>query len=149
MLTSKIGRAQRALDKQLASRWPETPRSGWLKAIREAIGMSGQQFANRLAVAWQSMDGLEKSEANGTVTLNTLRKAAEALDCRLVYALVPNAPSLEALVNNRARQIALAALSNVTQTMLLEGQASSEADLEQRIREYINDHVRDSDLWAN
>ena len=120
-----------------------------MKAIREAIGMSGQQFANRLAVAWQSMDGLEKSEANGTVTLNTLRKAAEALDCRLVYALVPNAPSLEALVNNRARQIALAALSNVTQTMLLEGQASSEADLEQRIKEYINDHVRDSDLWAN
>ena len=148
MLSSKSRRAQRALDKQLSSPRPVVPKSGWLKAIREAIGMSGQQYANRLNVAWQSMDDIEKSEKAGTISLNSLRKAAAALDCQLVYAVVPNASSLEIQVNQQARKIALAALERVNQTMLLEDQAGSPAELEHRIEEYIDDHIRDGDLWA-
>ena len=148
MLTSKLRRAQRALDKQLSSQRPSVPKAGWLSAIREAIGMSGQQYADRLGVAWQSMDDFEKSEKAGTITVNSLRKAAAALDCQLVYAVVPNAASFEELVNQRARQIALAALARTGQTMLLEDQAQASGEAAQMIEEYIDDHIRDGDLWA-
>lgn len=112
--------------------------------------MNGQQLAKRLAVAWQSMDDLEKSEANGTITLNSLRKVADALECQLVYALVPRSElSLKEVVQRRAERLALKALGYVEQTMALEDQATIAAERDQRVRDYIDEHVRDSDLWAD
>jgi predicted DNA-binding mobile mystery protein A len=153
MLSTRKRQARRALDKRLElyesmRAEPASPK-GWLRAIREAIGMSGQQYASRLQVAWQSMDDLEKSEAAGTITLNSLRKAAEALGCRLVYAIVPATGSLEEMVERRARDIARAALERVNQTMLLEGQALPSEELEEQIADYIDNHVRDGDLWRS
>jgi predicted DNA-binding mobile mystery protein A len=124
----------------------QSPPKGWLRAIREAIGMTGTQFAKRLGVAWQSMDDLERSEAAGTIQLATLRRAAAALDCTLVYALVPNRP-LEAMVNERARAIAITAIRRVDQTMTLEDQKVERESDEQLIEDYIRDHVRDRELW--
>src|SRR3984885_14996073 len=80
------------------------PPKGWVRAIRDALGMSGVQLAKRLKVSPQTVEAMEKSEAGGTIQLNTLKRAAEALDCTLVYALIPRT-SLENTVNNRARQI--------------------------------------------
>lgn len=148
MLSTKLKRAQRALDKQLSSPRPALPKAGWIRAVRDALGMTGQQLASRLGVAWQSMDDLEKSEAAGTITVSSLAKAAEALDCTLVYALVPNAASVEALVDQQARRVAVAALSRTNQTMLLEAQDASSDELEHRIQDYIHDHIRDGELWA-
>lgn len=108
--------------------------------------MTGTQFAARLGVAWQSMDDLEKSEANGTVGLETLRRAAAALDCTLVYALVPNEP-LDSMVDRRARSIAAAAIERVDQTMALEDQRVTRAERDRLIEDYIHDHVRDRDIW--
>ena len=68
-----------------------------MRAIREAHGMTGVQFARRLRIRPQSAEAVEKSEANGTIQLQSLRRAAEALDCTLVYALVPKT-SLEGVV---------------------------------------------------
>ncbi len=148
MPSTKLKRAQRALDKQLSSSRPAPPKVGWIRAVRDALGMTGQQLASRLGVTWQSMADLEKSEAAGTITLNSLTKAAAAMDCTLVYALLPNAPSLEALADQQARKLAVAALQRTNQTMLLEAQAVSADELEHRIQDYITDHIRDSDLWA-
>jgi predicted DNA-binding mobile mystery protein A len=78
------------------------PPKGWMRAIRDALGMTGAQFARRLENRPQSVEALEKSEANGSIQLKTLRRAAEALDCTLVYALVPNT-SLEGAVSARAK----------------------------------------------
>lgn len=147
MLSSKLRQAQRALDGKLQSSGAATPRGGWISAVRAAIGMTGQQLADRLGVAWQSMDDLEKSEAAGTITLNSLSKAAAAMDCKLVYALVPNAGSLETLVEQRSRQVASSALARINQTMLLEDQSVSAEEMEHRIADYIKDHLRDRDLW--
>jgi len=152
VLSQKNKRARRALDTQIqtyrsATRQP-VPTRGWLRAIRDAIGMSGQQYADRLGVAWQSMADLEASEASGTITLNSLRRAAAALNCRLVYAIVPDASSLEEVVNARAREIALRDLSRVDQTMRLEGQESPADTVETRLDDYIAEHVRDGDLWS-
>jgi predicted DNA-binding mobile mystery protein A len=108
--------------------------------------MSGVQFARRLKVSPQSVDALEKSEANGSIKIETLRRAAEALDCTLVYALVPNT-SLEDAVHDRARRIALRDLGRVAHTMKLEAQGTGDADLEARIDAYIRNTLRERDLW--
>jgi predicted DNA-binding mobile mystery protein A len=143
-------RARHRLDERLRALKPTDrflpPPKGWIKAIREALGMTGAQFAKRLHVRQQAVEALEKSEAAGTIRLNTLRRAAEALDCRLVYALVPN-NSLEELIGARAREIALRDLGRVAHTMGLEAQATGDADLEARIEAYIRDELKERDLW--
>src|ERR1700691_1252652 len=68
------------------------PVRGWIKAIREALGMSTAQLAERLGIKQPSLEELEQSETKGTIELATLRRVAEALDCTLIYALVPNQP---------------------------------------------------------
>ncbi|MBK8840867.1 MAG: helix-turn-helix domain-containing protein [Hyphomonadaceae bacterium] len=68
----------------------ERPARGWIKAIREALGMTTAQLAARMGVAQPRITELEKREAGRVVTLQSLERAAEALDCRLVYILVPN-----------------------------------------------------------
>ena len=119
-----------------------------MRAIRDALGMSGVQFAKRLAVRPQSVKALEASEESGAIQLNTLRRAAEALDCTLVYALVPNG-SLEAAVQTRARKIALRELGRIAHTMRLEAQETGNANLEARIQAYVRDKIDERDLWKD
>ena len=144
-------KARQRLDERLLLLKPEerfnAPPRGWIKAIREALGMTGVQFANRLRVRPQSVDALEKSEASGSIKLETLRRAAEALDCTLVYALVPNI-SLGEAVRTRARALASHDLRRVAHTMKLEAQGTGDTDLEARIEAYIRDNLRDRDLWS-
>jgi predicted DNA-binding mobile mystery protein A len=150
MRTEVRQRARQRLDERLRPLKPldrfQAPPKGWIRAIREALGMSGVQFARRLKVSPQSVDALEKSEANGSIKIETLRRAAEALDCTLVYALVPNT-SLEDAVHDRARRIALRDLGRVAHTMKLEAQGTGDADLEARIDAYIRNTLRERDLW--
>jgi predicted DNA-binding mobile mystery protein A len=144
-------KARKRLDERLLPLKPtdryRVPPKGWLRAVRDAIGMTGVQFAKRLNVSPQSVDALEKSEAIGSIKLDTLRRAAEALDCTLVYALIPNT-SLEGMVADRARSIALHDLGRVAHTMKLEAQGTGDADMERRIESYIRDTLKDRDLWA-
>ena len=145
-------RARARLDQRLSTlQNPEhlqPPPKGWIRAIRDAIGMTGPQLASRLGVRPQTVDALEKSEAIGTISLQTLRRAAEALECTLVYALVPKT-SLEDAVTKRARKIALHDLKRVAHTMKLEAQQTGDADLEERIEAYIRDRIKDRDLWSD
>ena len=143
-------RARERLDDRLRPLKPEerfrTPPKGWVRAIRDALAMSGVQFAKRLGVRPQYVEKLEKSEASGSIQLKTLRHAAEALDCTLVYALVPNT-SLEEAVRARARKIAMRDLGRVAHTMKLEAQETADDNLEARIDAYIRDALKERDLW--
>jgi predicted DNA-binding mobile mystery protein A len=145
-------KARHSLDERLSPLKPAdrfiVPPKGWIRAIRDALGMTGVQFAKRLKISPQGVDALEKSEAGGSIKIETLRRAAEALDCTLVYALVPNS-SLEAMVRNRARTIALHDLNRAAHTMALEAQGTEETDLEARLDAYVNDTIRDRDLWED
>jgi len=120
------------------------PVRGWIKAIRAGLGMSSQQLAKRLGVKQPSVVALEQSEAKGTIELATLRRVAEALDCTLVYALVPNQP-LETIVRDRAR-ILLRRRAPVEHSMLLEDQAVSAKDSEARLDEFVRE-TNPSRLW--
>ena len=125
------------------------PERGWIRAMREAIGMTTGQFAKRLGVAQPRVAALERAEANEAVTLKSLRHAAEALDCVLVYALVPKAP-LNELVKDRARLVADRQLARTDQTMRLENQAVSRLRME-RAREDLAEELLRNDrrLWAD
>lgn len=125
------------------------PERGWIRAIREALGMTTGQFAKRLGVSQPRVATLERAEADGVVTLKTLRQAAEALDCVLVYALVPKTP-LEDMVKDRARYVAERQLERTDQTMRLENQAVSQQRLA-RAREDLAAELMRSDrrLWAD
>ena len=103
------------------------PVRGWIKAIRGALGMSTAQLARRLGVSQPSVVALEQSEAKGTIELATLRRAAAALDCTLIYALIPNQP-LEAMVRDRARAFAQKRKGPVEHSMLLEDQMVTPKD---------------------
>ncbi|MGD9785926.1 MAG: mobile mystery protein A [Hyphomicrobiaceae bacterium] len=143
-------RARTRLDERLSvlqgSELAPPPR-GWIKAIREALGMTGQQFAARMGIKPPTVIDLEKSEALGTIQIKTLSRAADALGCKLVYALVPKT-SLQDAVEARARQIALRALKRVAHTMKLEDQEVAGSDLERQIQNYIRNEIKDRDLWA-
>jgi predicted DNA-binding mobile mystery protein A len=138
------GRSRAHLDERFRRLPPAArfapPVRGWIKAIRAALGMSTAQLAKRLRVKQPSVVALEQSEAKGTMELATLRRVAAALDCTLVYALVPNKP-LEAAVRDRARAFARRRLEPVEHSMLLENQKvtakakDSKARLEEIIRE--------------
>ena len=114
------------------------PVRGWTKAVREALGMTTAQLAKRLGVKQPSLVAIEQSEAKGTIELATLRRVAEALDCTLVYAFVPNKP-LEAMVRDRARLFARSRREPVEHSMLLEDQAVTQKGAEKRLDEIVRE----------
>ena len=103
------------------------PPRGWIKAIREALGMTSKQMAKRMGVSQPRASEIEKTELSGSLTLDTLQRAAQALDCQLVYALVPRKP-LQELVEERALRLARVRLKATSHSMALEGQSLDEAD---------------------
>jgi predicted DNA-binding mobile mystery protein A len=116
--------ARRQLDKRLIEIGNldlTRPPRGWVKAIREALGMTAAQLGARLGVSQVRALALEKGEVNGSVTLASLERAARALDCQLVYALVPRKP-LEELIEERASILARKQLQATRHTMALEAQ---------------------------
>lgn len=141
--------ARSALDHRL-QQWREAPTPpvrGWLRAIREALGMSTTDVALRLGTSRQGVSYIERAEADGSISLETLRKAAAALDCRLVYALVPNAP-LEEIVDRQARHVAEAELGHVRQTMLLEDQIVDDPKVDEHLLNHLAEEIKDSRrLW--
>jgi predicted DNA-binding mobile mystery protein A len=119
----------------------QRPRLGWVRAIREALGMSSPQLARRVGIkAAQSVEDMQKDEVSGVIKLQTLRKLAKALDCELVYALVPR-KSLEEIRRDQATSVAKRLIKRVSHSMSLEDQSiSREAEqrqLERRIEKLL------------
>lgn len=128
--------ARRRLDERLKpfAGLGAAPPMGWVRAIRDALGLTGAQLARRLGIRPASLSELEKNEAKGAITLATLRRAAEALDCTLVYALVPN-QSLDAMVKEAATSAAQKQLAASFHSMALEGQDLRAADKRDMVEE--------------
>lgn len=144
--------ARRQLDKRLSSMQNMAllmrPPRGWLKAIREALGMTTAQLGRRLGVVQSRVVAIEQAEAKGTITLNSLEKAAQALDCRLVYALMPRQP-LEDIVEQRASLLAKSRLKSTGHTMTLEAQGVDATDESEQLKRLIRQLVEKSGskLW--
>jgi predicted DNA-binding mobile mystery protein A len=104
------------------------PQKGWLRAIREAAGISASEVARTLKTSRQLPLQLEKAEAEDRITLKSLRTAADALGCDLVYALLPRTNTLHDLVEERARAQAKKLVRGVEHSMALEDQAVGRVD---------------------
>lgn len=111
------------------------PPTGWIKAIRTAIGMSMQQLGNKLNVSKQGVMDIERREKDGSITIKSLREIARAMDMQLVYGFVPNDGSLDALIEKRATELATQIVMRTAHTMKLEEQANSKKRIEAAIRE--------------
>jgi predicted DNA-binding mobile mystery protein A len=152
--TKSAGLARKHLDRRLTPLRNTAdlarPPRGWIKAVREALGMTTAQLGERMGVSQTRVSRIEKDEVGSALTLRTLRQAAAAMDCTLVYVLVPNQP-LEQVVRHRAAAIADERLARSQHTMKLENQALAAQDLDgeyQRIfRELLEGDPRR--LWSS
>jgi predicted DNA-binding mobile mystery protein A len=144
--------ARQQLDKTLSgyatAKQTLTPVKGWVRAIREVLGMSGKQLASRLQVSQPRIPRLEQDELTGAVSLKTMRQAAEAMDCIFVYAIVPRT-SLEETVREQARKVATVRIQRAAHSMLLEAQSLSVTEQRLSLEAAVEELVREmpKELW--
>ena len=151
MRSTRAARARQHLDPRLDKIRPVAtelapPAKGWIRAMREGLGMTAEQLAKRLGVTQVTLSKLEQSEARGTIQLATLRRVAEAMNSTLVYALVPAEP-LEKIVQNRARRVANDHLKHIQHTMRLENQGLTPEEQEKHLADYIRNELDPRLLW--
>lgn len=143
---------RRQLDRELEQLRPlvdvARPHKGWIRAIRDALGMSSTELAARLGVSQQRVSDLERGELRETIKLDTLRRAADALDCTLVYALVPRT-SLDEAVTQQARRKAAAHLDPIAHHSRLEDQAVSDDDTASQLDDLAARFIDRRGLWTN
>lgn len=125
------------------------PRSGWVKAIRESLGMTTSQLAERMGIQQSGVTYLEQREVAQTVTLESLDRAAKAMNCRLIYAIVPEG-TLEELVEKQAHRAAAEILRTTLHSMELEQQVAGEAETHLHLEELAQEikMKMDSRLWG-
>jgi predicted DNA-binding mobile mystery protein A len=137
-----------ALTKLRESPAPIRPSAGWVKTIRKSLGMSASALARKLGITPSSIAKLEKAEADEKITLASLRKLANALDCELQYTLVPR-KSLEEILGDRAMTVAKERLRPISHSMSLENQSvdksASDKQLELLTKEILDGPRRN--LW--
>ncbi|MEJ0050187.1 MAG: mobile mystery protein A [Methylovirgula sp.] len=142
--------ARRSLDRTLALFRPaprHPPAKGWIRALRDALGMTAEQLGDRMGISQPSVQRLEQSEASGTIQLGSLRKAAAALDCEVVYALVPRR-SLQETYQAAALRVARRELGLIDHTMALEDQAVGDEDDDERLKQFIAEELDPRELWG-
>jgi predicted DNA-binding mobile mystery protein A len=149
--SERASQARRELDRKFASAnigpVRARPRSGWIRAIRGALGMSQRAMAERMGIAPSSAAKLERSELEGGISIGKLAEVARALDCTLVYALVPNT-SLEETVRRQAQQVAAETLGYVGQTMELEAQTLESDRLADRLESEAQRVIAENRQWG-
>src|SRR5688572_6630175 len=118
------------------------PARGWIRAIRDALGMTANHLGKRMGVSQPTITQMEHNEVAGAITLATLERAAHALGCTLTYAFVPD-ESLETRVTTRAEDVARRRLQRVGHTMKLEGQGVDSEARERQVREIAQRLLRD------
>lgn len=140
MNKSQSALARKQLERRLAPLRDMTlgaPPRGWIRAIRESLGMTARQLAARMGVAPSRIPVIEKAEVTGSTTLKTLRHAAAAMNCSFVYAFVPIEP-LDDILRERAMQKARNDVARLDHTMRLENQALLKDDLDAELQRTID-----------
>lgn len=111
-----------------------SPSNGWVSIIRAALKMSLRQLGKRLHMSAQAVKDIEKREANGTISIKSLREVAEALDMKLVYAFFPKEDSVKKMIEKRANEIAREIVLRTSNTMKLEDQENSDRRINEAIK---------------
>ncbi len=133
----------------IAGRAVRVPPGGWLRAVREALEITQAQLARRLNISRQSLQDFERAEAEGRITLESLDRVARALDCRMMYAVIPENGSLDDIRTRRAEAVADRLLKPTSHSMKLEAQGISERERKRQRKLLIESLLRESPrkLW--
>ena len=123
------------------------PHTGWIRALRDVLGMSSADLARRMGVSQQRIPAIERGEQNMAIKLDTLLRAADALDCTLVYALIPRS-SLNDMVTAQAQRKATEQVRRVTQHSRLEDQQPTPDDIAAQIDDLAADLAERRGLWS-
>ena len=150
--SSRAQLARRELDRKFnEGRIPDLrsrPKSGWVRAVRGALGMSQAALAKRLGVTPSAVHQLEQAEVNGGITLTKMAEVARALDTQLVYVLIPNT-TLQDSVERQARRIASERLGYVEATMALEDQEIGEERRQEALDSYVQELIAGGSIWES
>jgi predicted DNA-binding mobile mystery protein A len=125
------------------------PTDGWLRHIRKSLGMTLEQLGNKLGITKQSARAIEQREKEGTLTIQSLKQAASAMDMQLVYVLLPKDESVETMIYRKAEELAKMLVQRTSQSMLLEDQEISYQRKERAISDRTLDiaHNLPKALW--
>jgi len=127
------------------------PKDGWLKVIRTALGLTAAQLAKRMGTLPSNVLHFERREALKAATLASLDRAAKAMGCRLVWAIVPEwgYGSLEEIVEKRAKKLAVKLVKAVDHSMKLEAQGISAEASRKQADELAMELIRNGDprIW--
>lgn len=123
------------------------PHRGWLRAIRDALGLSGRQMGERLGVSQQRISKIEQAEVDGSITLKSLREAADAIGCDVVYAIVPRV-ALTEMVYQQASRRAHEMVDPVDRSMQLEDQRVDDARTRELIEDVAARLIDSPNLWS-
>lgn len=125
------------------------PERGWIKTIRNTLNMTMAQLGTKLNITRQGVRKIEESEANGTITLNTLKEVATAIELKLVYALVPKDGTIDDLIQIKAEKLAQKIVLRTNQNMKLEDQGIGDEKISKTIKELANEIKREmrKSLW--
>ena len=127
----------------------QRPKGGWIHYVRQALGMTGSQLGKRLGgISKESISQKEKAEVENSITLKALQEAAEAMGCKLVYAIVPEG-TIDEVISRQAGKQAHAIVKNASIHMSLENQSLSREKLEERIKALQKELVETvpKELW--
>jgi predicted DNA-binding mobile mystery protein A len=127
----------------------EAPSDGWVRTLRQALGMTTEQLAARMGVTRQAVLQLEVAEQRRTATWTTLRKAANAMDCEVVYAVLPRG-SLNQVLLRQGRKQAEKHVNRIAHSMKLDAHVVAPAEQERQVEE-LAAHLaaeRSRGLWA-
>ncbi len=122
---------------------------GWIHSLRLTLNMSLRQLGNRMGITPQSVRDIQRREKEGTLTIKTLRDAAEALDMKLVYSFIPKDGTLEQMIDRKANEMATKIVKRTSTTMRLEDQENTDERIHEAIMELTEDIKRNmpKKLW--
>ncbi len=125
------------------------PDKGWINAIRTTLNMTMAQLGMRLNITRQGVKGLEESESKGSITINSLKEAGNAMGFNLVYGFTPADGTIDDLINRKAEELAKRIVLRTNHNMMLEEQGIDDARIDESIKELAYDIKREmkKSLW--
>jgi len=126
-----------------------TPSTGWIYAIRQALGMSLRQMGNKMGITPQSVKEIEEREREGSISLKVLRQFGESMNLKFVYGFIPEKGKLKDMVEKRANDVAKEIVTRTSVSMNLEDQGINKERQKKAIREKADDIIREMPryLW--
>ena len=127
----------------------QVPTKGWINTIRTTLNMTRDQLGSKLEMTKGAIQKIEEREALGQITINKLRDVGQALDMKLVYALVPKDGTIDDLIQIKAEKLAQKIVLRTNQNMKLEDQGIGDEKISKTIKELANEIKREmrKSLW--